>query len=585
MAPFCCIHSSRNMSILQLLGSHVAAAMQAAGVENPQPAIQLSSKPQFGDYQANGIMGAAKTLRMPPRQLAEKVVPLLEQSLAGIVAKLEIAGPGFINITLDSAWLAAQLIAQQADARLGTGVAKAETVVVDYSSPNLAKEMHVGHLRSSIIGDALASLFESVGHKVVRQNHVGDWGTQFGMLIAYLVECEATQNELALNDLEGFYRAAKQRFDADAAFATTAREYVVKLQSGDADVLAQWQKFLDVSLHHCEAVYEMLGVKLTRADVRGESAYNDDLARVVADLKARGMLVESEGAQVVFLEEFKNPQGEAQAVIIQKQDGGFLYATTDLAALRYRSGELGADRVLYVVDARQGLHFQQMFTLAKKAGFVKDDMRLQHVAFGTMMGDDGKPFKTRSGGTVKLVELLEEAERRAFDLVSEKNPNLAEERRRRIARAVGVGAVKYADLSKNRISDYVFDWNQMLSFEGNTAPYLQYAYTRVASIFRQVGDFNAAAPVALNELAERDLALALLQYADTIEQALEDATPHSVCAYLYQIASRFSRFYDACPVLKAEAEVRASRLVLCAAAARVLRTGLELLGIEVLEEM
>lgn len=573
------------MSILQLLNGHVAAAMQEAGVQNPQAIVQVSSKPQFGDYQANGIMGAAKSLKMPPRQLAEKVVPVLEQRLSGIADKLEIAGPGFINITLNPAWIAAQLTAQQADNRLGTGTSHVETVVVDYSSPNLAKEMHVGHLRSSIIGDALANLFASVGHKVIRQNHVGDWGTQFGMLITYLVECEATQNELALDDLEGFYRAAKLRFDEDEAFATRAREYVVKLQSGEEEVLALWQKFLDVSLHHCEAVYKMLGVKLTRADVRGESAYNEDLSRVVADLKAQGLLVESEGAQVVFLDEFKNPQGEPQACIIQKQDGGFLYATTDLAALRYRSGTLNADRVLYVVDARQGLHFQQMFTLAKKAKFVKENIRLEHVAFGTMMGKDGKPFKTRAGGTVKLVELLEEAKRRAFDLVTEKNPDLSEERRQHIAQAVGVGAVKYADLSKNRISDYMFDWDNMLSFEGNTAPYLQYAYTRVASIFRQVENFNASAPVTLADASERDLAIALLQYADTIDQALEDATPHALCTYLYQIASRFSRFYDACPVLKAEEGVRESRLVLCAATARIMRTGLELLGIEVLEEM
>ncbi|XZG68829.1 arginine--tRNA ligase [Chitinibacteraceae bacterium HSL-7] len=572
------------MTLHELLDSRVKAALAAAGADGAPAVIQPSGKPEFGDYQANGVMGAAKALKMNPRELAQKVVAELD--LAGIADKIEIAGPGFINITLANGFLAETVARQQRDVQLGCAAPKSGHVVIDYSSPNLAKEMHVGHLRSTIIGDALARVLAFRGDAVTRQNHVGDWGTQFGMLTAYLVETnEAGEAELALDDLEGFYRAAKLRFDEDEAFATRARDYVVKLQGGDVRVLALWERFLDVSLKHCEAVYAQLGVQLTRDDVRGESAYNDDLANVVTDLRAKGLLTEDDGAQVVFLDEFKNKEGEAQAYIVQKQDGGYLYSTTDLAAMRYRVGKLNASRLLYVVDARQGLHFQQMFTVSRKAGYLPGSVSAEHIAFGTMMGDDGKPFKTRSGGTVKLVELLAEAERRAFDLVSEKNPDLAEEKRRAIAQAVGIGAVKYADLSKHRTSDYVFDWNTMLSFEGNTAPYLQYAYTRLSSIFRQAGAFDAHAALVIEDAAEHQLALQLAQFPDLIRQVASEACPHFLCAYLYQLATRFSRFYEACPVLKSEGATRASRLALCAATAHTLKTGLGLLGIAVLEEM
>ncbi|GHD55088.1 arginine--tRNA ligase [Jeongeupia chitinilytica] len=573
------------MTLHELISTRVAAALAAVGVPDAPAAVAPASRPEFGDYQANGVMGAAKKLKQNPRELAGKVIDALD--LAGIASKIEIAGPGFINITLDDGFLAAQVARQHGDVRLGAGTDVMQKVVIDYSSPNLAKEMHVGHLRSTIIGDALARVLRFMGHEVIAQNHVGDWGTQFGMLTAYLVEREedGSDDMLALDDLEGFYRAAKLRFDEDEAFATRARDYVVKLQSGDVRVRALWERFLDISLTHCEAVYARLGVQLTRDDVMGESAYNDDLAPVVADLKAKGLVTESEGAQVVFLDEFKNKDGEPQAYIVQKQDGGFLYSTSDLAAARYRADKLKADRALYVVDARQGLHFQQVFTVARKAGFVPADMQLEHVAFGTMMGEDGKPFKTRSGGVVKLAELLAEAEQRAFDLVSSKNPDLDEATRRQIARVVGIGAVKYADLSKHRTSDYVFDWNTMLSFEGNTAPYLQYAYTRIASIFRQAGEFDAHAAIRITEPAEHQLALQLAQFPELLQQVAADTCPHFLCAYLYQLATKFSRFYEACPVLKSEGDVRASRLALCAATAKTLSTGLGLLGIEVLEAM
>ena len=569
-------------TLIELIDSRVSAALAAAGCEGAPAVVQISGRPEFGDYQANGVMGAAKARKMNPRQLAEQVLAQLD--LAGVASKVEIAGPGFINITLAPEYLAALAAEALSDPALAVPKPAPQRVVVDYSSPNLAKEMHVGHLRSTIIGDALARVLRYLGHEVIAQNHVGDWGTQFGMLTAYLIEAEQ-EGDVALADLEDFYRRAKQRFDEDPAFATRAREYVVKLQGGDEQVNALWQKFLDVSLHHCESVYAKLGVGLKREDVRGESAYNDDLPVVVNDLQSRGLAVESEGAQVVFLPEFSNKEGEAQAYIVQKQDGGYLYSTSDLAAVRYRTGTLKADRVLYVVDARQGLHFQQMFTLARKAGYAPDSMQLEHVGFGVMLGEDGKPFKTRSGGTVKLAELLDEAEHRAFALVSEKNADMPEAERRVIAHAVGIGAVKYADLSKNRNSDYVFSWDSMLSFEGNTAPYLQYAYTRIASVFRRAEGFDANAAIALQDEAERQLALALARFGDALHSVARDTMPHYLCAYLYELATQFMRFYEACPVLKSEGALRDSRLRLCQLTADTLKTGLGLLGISVLEAM
>jgi arginyl-tRNA synthetase len=572
------------MTILQQINQRVEAALAAAGAEGAAAIVQPASRPEFGDYQANGVMAAAKQLKTNPRALAEQVVAKLD--LIGIANKVEIAGPGFINIHLDPAYLAVLADKALADDKLGIARPQPQKVMVEYSSPNLAKEMHVGHLRSTIIGDAIARVLAFIGHDVVRANHVGDWGTQFGMLTAYLVESrKAGDAELALNDLEEFYRKAKVRFDEDEAFADRARDYVVKLQGGDQEVLALWEQFVEVSLEHCEAVYRKLGVSLSREHVRGESAYNDDLPVVVSDLRAAGLLTEDQGAQVVFLPEFKNPEGEPMAMIIQKKDGGYLYSTTDLGAVRYRHRVLGLDRVIYVVDARQSLHFQQLFTLSHKAGFAPDSMQLEHVAFGTMMGEDGKPFKTRSGGTVKLIELLDEAEERAYALVSEKNAELADEEKRNIAHAVGIGAVKYADLSKSRTSDYVFNWDTMLAFEGNTAPYLQYAYTRVQSVFRKADGYDPAAPIAIAEPAEKQLAVALAQFEDVIATVAESCYPHHLCGYLYQIATLFSRFYEACPILKSEGAVRASRLKLAALTAKTLKTGLELLGIEVLETM
>ncbi len=575
------------MNIRQLLDDRITAALHTLGAPETVTAIvKPSARPEFGDYQANGVMAAAKQLKTNPRELATRLLAALD--LSDMAEKLEVAGPGFINIHLKNGWLAHALTAEQADA----AATEHKTIVVDYSGPNLAKEMHVGHLRSTIIGDAVARVLAFQGHSVVRQNHVGDWGTQFGMLIAHMVSIAEQHGGVSgvapqLADLETFYRAAKQRFDNEPSFADAARDYVVKLQSGDAECQQLWQQFIDISLHHCEEVYARLGVSLTRADVKPESAYNADLPTIVSDLQAKDLLVEDNGAQCAFLDEFKNKDGSITPIIVQKTGGGYLYATTDLAALRYRSGTLNADRVLYFTDARQSLHFQQVFTLACKAGFVRPEVALEHMPFGNMLGEDGKPFKTRTGGTVKLVEVLAEAEERAFALVSAKNPELSEAERHAIAHTVGIGAVKYADLSKNRNSDYIFNWDAMLSFEGNTAPYLQYAYARIKSIFRRVETYDAQATLTLQAAAERTLAMKLLQFTEATDSVAKEGLPNHLCTYLYELAGNFMSFYEACPILKdgVAQDVRNSRLRLADLTAQTLQTGLSLLGIGVMERM
>ena len=632
------------MNLHQTVAAEAEAAFAAAGIAGNPVVLQPAKNADFGDFQINGVMGAAKKAKQNPRELAQKVA----DALAGnaVVESAEVAGPGFINLRLNAAFLAQNIEAALLDGHLNVRQTKApQTVVIDYSSPNLAKEMHVGHLRSSIIGDSLNRVLSYLGHKVIAQNHVGDWGTQFGMLVAYMVAQQQENAEFELADLEQFYRNAKIRFDEDEAFADTAREYVVKLQGGDEAVLALWRQFVDVSLQHAQAVYDTLGLKLTPADVAGESKYNDDLQTVVDDLSAKGLAVDDAGAKVVFLDEFKNQDGEPAAFIVQKQGGGFLYASTDLACVRYRVGRLNADRLLYVVDTRQKLHFEQLFTTSRKAGYLPENVSAEFIGFGTMMGKDGKPFKTRSGDTVKLVDLLDEAVDRARKLIAERNkPNsfeviykdLEEQKSKKtaddyrtltkdfklevgeweieegsptlrtaierkkisdnydiearenieeIARVVGIGAVKYADLSKNRSSDYVFDWESMLSFEGNTAPYLQYAYTRVQSVMRRAGEWNQQAAVVLDAPLEKQLAVELLKFEDVLQSVAETSYPHYLAGYLYQVATLFSRFYEACPILKAEGARRETRLQLAKLTGDTLKQGLDLLGIDTLEVM
>jgi arginyl-tRNA synthetase len=584
------------MNIKQLLSEKVSAAMVLAGLpEGTNPAVSLSSRPNFGDYQANGVMGAAKKLKMNPRELATTVVNHLE--LAGIADQIELAGPGFINIHLDKSWLAAQLAKMADDEKLGvtqrgaTQEDKKQTVIVDYSAPNLAKEMHVGHLRSTIIGDAVVRALEFRGDKVIRQNHMGDWGTQFGMLLAHLSD-KLNANEVAetaLSDLENFYREAKVRFDNEEGFADRARDYVVKLQGGDKDCLVLWKLFIDISIAHSEDIYQKLNVTLTRDDIMGESAYNEDLPRVVDELMTKGIAEVSEGAKVVFINEMANKDGDAPVFIIQKTGGGYLYATTDLSACRYRSDELKADRIIIFTDARQSLHFKQVEIVARKAGLLPEHVGYDHCPFGMMMGDDGKPFKTRTGGTIKLAELLDEAIVRAKAVIKEKNPDYPEDKLNEIALKVGIGAVKFADLSKNRTSDYIFNWKTMLSFEGATAPYLQYAYSRIQSIFSKakIEQVNFSADITIIEPQEKALALKLLQLEEVLDAVIGESMPNLLCNYLYELASLYMSFYEACPILKEgiDQDVKQSRLALCLSISKTLKQGLDILGIDVMERM
>ena len=576
------------MNIQSILADRIQQAMIAAGApKDVDPLVRQSGKPQFGDYQANGIMAAAKKLGKNPREFAQTV--LEHTKLDDITEKTEIAGPGFINIFLNPNWLAAEAELALKDSHLGIFNTHPQTVVIDYSSPNVAKEMHVGHLRSTIIGDAVARTLEFLGNKVIRANHVGDWGTQFGMLIAYLEKMQNEHaSEMELQDLEAFYREAKKHYDEDPVFAEKARNYVVKLQGGDEYCRAMWKKLVDITMQQNQRNYDRLNVTLTDKDVMGESLYNPMLPGIVADLKAQGLAVEDDGALVVYLDEFQNKEGNPMGVIVQKKDGGFLYTTTDIAAAKYRFETLNADRALVFSDSRQSQHMQQAWLITRKAGYVPDDFSLEHKNFGMMLGKDGKPFKTRSGGTVKLADLLDEAVERAGVLINEKNAGLSDEEKARVIDAVGIGAVKYADLSKNRTTDYVFDWDNMLSFEGNTAPYMQYAYTRIHSIFTKADvDLNslAEAPILLNDDKERALAVKLLQFEEAVSGVAKEGAPHILCGYLYELAGAFSSFYEHCPILNATDEVKASRLKLALLTQRTLKQGLDLLGIKTVEKM
>ncbi|URL01121.1 arginine--tRNA ligase [Avibacterium sp. 20-126] len=577
------------MNIQSILSDKIKHAMIQAGAdEQCEALVRQSNKPQFGDYQANGIMAAAKKLGQNPREFAQNVLEHL--NLEPIANNIEIAGPGFINIFLSPTWLADNVQVALKDAHLGIHTDKKETIVADYSSPNVAKEMHVGHLRSTIIGDSVVRTLEFLGHKVIRANHVGDWGTQFGMLIAYLEKMENEHaSEMELSDLEAFYRAAKEHYDNDEAFAEKARNYVVKLQSGDEYCRTMWKKLVDITMQQNQRNYDRLNVTLTEKDVMGESLYNPMLPAIVEDLKAQGLAVEDDGALVVYLDEFKNKDGDPMGVIVQKKDGGFLYTTTDIAAAKYRYETLKADRALVFSDTRQSQHMQQAWLITRKAGYVPDSFQLEHKNFGMMLGKDGKPFKTRTGGTVKLADLLDEAIERADKLISEKSTALSAEEKAAVVEAVGIGSVKYADLSKNRTTDYVFDWDNMLSFEGNTAPYMQYAYTRIRSIFNKAGISSeqlADAPINIIDEKERTLALKLLQFEEAIQQVAKEGSPHILCAYLYELAGVFSSFYEHCPILNNEDEgVKLSRLKLALLTEKTLKQGLDLLGIKTVEKM
>lgn len=577
------------MNIQSILSEKIKQAMIAAGADAQcEPLVRQSGKVQFGDYQANGIMPAAKKLGLNPREFAQSVLDKAE--LQDIAEKTEIAGPGFINIFLKDTWLADNINRAVQDPKLGVHNPEKQTVVVDYSSPNVAKEMHVGHLRSTIIGDAVVRTLEFLGNNVIRANHVGDWGTQFGMLIAYLEKMENEHaTEMELSDLEAFYRAAKKHYDEDPVFAEKARNYVVKLQSGDEYCRTMWQKLVKITMQQNQHNYDRLNVTLTDKDVMGESLYNPMLPGIVEDLKKQGLAVEDDGALVVYLDEFKNKDGDPMGVIVQKKDGGFLYTTTDIAAAKYRYETLKANRALVFSDTRQSQHMQQAWLITRKAGYVPDSFQLEHKNFGMMLGKDGKPFKTRSGDTVKLADLLDEAIERAGVLISQKSTALSEQEKADVIEAVGIGSVKYADLSKNRTTDYVFDWDNMLSFEGNTAPYMQYAYTRIRSIFNRsqiaLSEVEQA-QLSITDEKERALAIKLLQFEEAVQVVGKEGTPHVLCAYLYELAGVFSSFYEHCPILNNDdQQVKLSRLKLALLTERTLKQGLDLLGIKTVEKM
>jgi arginyl-tRNA synthetase len=574
------------------LAARLDAAVRAAygadfaGVD---PMVHASER---ADYQADLAMGLAKQVRRSPREVAETIVA--HADLAGICERAEVAGPGFINFTLERSFIERCVRAVAADPRLGVPRAeRREKVVIDYSAPNVAKEMHVGHLRSTIIGDTLARLFELIGHEVVRQNHIGDWGTPFGMLIEQLIDLRkgAEPAESSLGELNQFYRAARVKFDADPAFAERARQRVVALQAGDRPTLELWRGLVETSQRHFSGVYARLGVTLTNDDVRGESSYNAMLPEIATELTQKGLADFSDGALCVFAPGFVNRAGEPLPLIVRKQDGGFGYAATDLAALKYRTQTLGGTRLLYVVGAPQQQHFAMVFAVGALAGWLEPPVRAEHVAFGSILGADRKMLKTRAGDTVPLTALLDEAVERARAELVKRDPGIDAATLASLAPQIGIGAIKYADLANDRIKDYLFDWDRMLAAEGRTGPYLQYAHARIHSIFRKAAETGIALPgadtaITLDTAEERALGLTLLGFGAAVLDAAESLRPHRLAGYLYELAGTFTAFFENCPVLKAPDDAtRRSRLALCALTAAVLARGLNLLGIAAPERM
>lgn len=562
-------------AVLPVLAARLStAAATAFGREyaDLDPELRSATKPEFGHYQSNLALRLGNLLNQPPRDVAARLVEALD--IDDLCAAPSIAGPGFINLTLRQATLAAAVNQPE------SFTSKGQRVVVDYSQPNVAKQMHVGHLRSTVIGDALCNVLGYVGYDVIRQNHVGDWGTQYGMMIEQLLLEELDAESLDLQGLQLLYERSRKHFDADGTFADLSRRRVVLLQSGDPETRASWRRMVEVSLDDFEQVYALLGSNLQREDVVGESAYNDDLPRVVDELRTQGLLTESDGALCAFLPGFKGRDGQPLPVIVRKSDGGFGYSATDLAAIRHRVNTLHANRIVYVVDHRQALHFDQIFTLARTAGWLPEAIPAEHVSFGTVLGPNGKPFKTRAGGTIKLTALLNDAVERA-DALLEGREGID---RAATARAVGIGAVKYADLSSDRGNDYVFDLDRMVAMTGNTGPYLQYAHARLTRLLAKAGTSGGEVS-ELKDPAEERLALLLTGFASTVAQVAETLQPHRLCTYLYEVAAALSTFYELCPVLTSEGETRASRIALCTATRKVLQDGLGLLGIEAPDAM
>jgi arginyl-tRNA synthetase len=572
-------------SPVEVLTQRVQAALGAAFGAEYAEADPLIRPSQFADFQANVAMSLAKRLGRPPREVAATLVEHLE--IDDVCEPVDVSGPGFLNLRLRDAWLGDAITALGADARLGVPVQDRQVVPIDYSAPNVAKEMHVGHLRTTVVGDALARTLEHLGHDVIRQNHIGDWGTPFGMLIEHLLDVgeESADADRLRTDPNAFYQAAREKFEGEAAFAERARSRVVRLQAGDPDTLRLWQELVDLSKAYFNRIYGALGVGLRDEHLAGESTYNDDLAAVCDELEQAGIATMSDGALCVFLDGFTGREGKPVPLIIRKSDGGYGYGTTDLATVRHRVGDLHADRMLYVIGAPQSLHLQMVWATARKAGWLPESVEVVHVQIGNVLGPDRKILKTRSGAPLRLMALLEEAVDTARAVVDAARPDLPEDVRAAIAPQVGIGAVKYADLSVAHDSEYTFDLERMVALTGNTGPYLQYAAARVRSILRAAGE-SAPGPVVVSEAAEHDLALALLGFGDVVVEVGDALEPHRLCGYLFDVAQAYSVFYEGCPVLKAQDPVtRASRLSLCRTTLAVLVTGLDLLGITAPERM
>ncbi len=564
------------------------AIIKVYGAEHADvnPLVRRSDR---ADFQANLAMSLGKLVKKPPRDVAQELIAALD--VAGVCDKVEVAGPGFINLTLANQYLDRVLSQTSSDPRLGVATVESpDTVVVDYGGPNVAKEMHVGHLRPCAIGDCLVRVLGFVGHEVIRQNHIGDWGTPFGMLIEHLLDLGGAEkaSELSVGELDAFYKAARKKFDSEQAFAERSRSRVVQLQAGDQATLALWRILVNASKSHFEKVFARLGVTMTPADTRGESFYNPFLPEVAADLQERGLAVVEQGALCVFPDGFKNKEGAPLPLILRKSDGGFGYDATDVAALRYRAQVLKGTRILYTVDSRQAQHFAMVFAVARLAGYIGPEVRTEHVGFGAILGEDRKPIKTRSGETLRLIELLDEGRERAAAAIAERNAELPEDARQELASAISLGAIKYMDLSSDRIKDYVFDWDRMLAAEGNTGPYLQYALVRIRSIFRKLEQQGGSAggQIQIQHDRERALALSLIGFDAAVQAVAASLEPHRLCGFLYDLAGAFSAFWVECPVLSAEnSATRASRLALCQLTGRVLEQGLSLLGIEAPERM
>jgi arginyl-tRNA synthetase len=584
----------------QVLAQRVHDAIVASFGPDFGDADPLIRPSSFADFQANVALPLGKRLGRPPREVAAELAARLD--VADMCADPEVSGPGFINFSLRDDWIAAQATQMLGDPRLGLApTATPQTVVVEYSSPNVAKEMHVGHLRTTIVGDAIARVLEFAGHRVIRDNHVGDWGTPFGMLIEHLLDVgeDSAEAGLLTTDPNAFYQAARRKFDSDPAFTERARSRLVLLQAGDPDTMAIWQRLVDISRGYLHQVYTRLRVSLTDEDIRGESFYNDMLADTVGELEERGIAVVSEGALCAFPAGFTGREGRPLPLIIRKSDGGYNYASTDLAAVRYRVDKLSAERAVYVVGSEQALHFQMVFAVAREAGWIPAKARFEHAQIGMVLGQDGNRLRTREGETPKLSGLLQEGVDRARGILDEVDASSRFDAAEldAVAEAVGIGAVKYADLSTARESAYLFDWDRMISFRGNTGPYLQYATARIKSIFRRAGEAGQAeagqaeagarrSGVAITAGPERALALRLLDFGAMVTQLGETAEPHRLCAYLFDVASLFTTFYEECPVLKAEpASLRASRLALCALTLDALTLGLTLLGVPIPDRM